>query len=122
MIECYHPPDYRGYGIVKAASGHEHITEYCFACYSRPTGAFIGKDEAKRRGINIEELEVVKDNRSETQRCEVCDSLETELHHWAPVHLFGQEAKDWPTAFLCCACHRRWHEKVTPTMSRKVPE
>lgn len=101
MTECDHPADYRGYGIVKTVSGHEHVTEFCFACHCRPSGAFVSKDEVRRRGINVENLEVVKDNRSPAQPCEVCGAPETELHHWAPVHLFD-DANAWPMGYLCC--------------------
>lgn len=49
--------------------------------------------------------------------CEVCGSTgQTELHHWAPFHLFGDEADKWPTSLLCRPCHVRWHQTVTPNM------
>ena len=49
--------------------------------------------------------------------CEVCGSVgDTELHHWAPYHLFGIDADKWPTAHLCRSCHVQWHKAVTPKM------
>lgn len=49
---------------------------------------------------------------SATPPCVVCGARGTELHHWAPRHLFGEEADLWPTANLCPACHTRWHTTV----------
>jgi glutamate formiminotransferase len=51
-------------------------------------------------------------------KCEVCNADEGELHHWAPQHLFGAEADRWPVSYLCRACHRKWHDLVTPEMGK----
>jgi hypothetical protein len=52
--------------------------------------------------------------------CEVCGSTEKiEKHHWAPWHLFGPESEEWPTSYLCQSCHVRWHQTVTPDMSKR---
>lgn len=52
--------------------------------------------------------------------CERCGSTGgTELHHWAPSYLFGAEAHQWPTSWLCRPCHMRWHSVVTPRMSQR---
>lgn len=49
--------------------------------------------------------------------CEACRAVGAlELHHWAPAHLFGNECDSWPVSMLCHACHKRWHEVVTPNM------
>lgn len=57
------------------------------------------------------------------QPCEVCgDRGTTEIHHWAPWHLFPDDADQWPTSRLCRTCHQRWHQVVTPNMSRKRNE
>jgi uncharacterized protein YlaI len=51
--------------------------------------------------------------------CEVCGSTgDTQVHHWAPAHLFGEESGLWPTGYLCQACHTRWHQLVTPNMGK----
>ena len=55
------------------------------------------------------------------QPCEVCGSVgDTQAHHWAPFHLFGEEAYDWPVGLLCQRCHTRWHQVVTPNMGSKA--
>lgn len=52
--------------------------------------------------------------------CEHCGSTAgTELHHWAPWHLFD-DANTWPMSYLCPPCHREWHKIVTPNMHRKA--
>jgi hypothetical protein len=52
--------------------------------------------------------------------CAVCGTVAAlETHHFAPRHLFGSDCNKWPTADLCGPCHRRWHDLVTPTMSKR---
>ncbi len=59
---------------------------------------------------NLDDISVVKDNRDGTE-CEACGSRAgVEWHHWAPFHLFGDEAEQWPKSSLCRACHQRWHQ------------
>lgn len=51
-------------------------------------------------------------------QCERCGQMAfVERHHWAPRHLFGAACEQWPTASLCHACHKEWHDKVTPNMA-----
>lgn len=49
--------------------------------------------------------------------CEVCGSLGSETHHFAPQsgNLFwGENRYRWKTSELCVSCHRKWHTIVTP--------
>jgi len=51
--------------------------------------------------------------------CEVCGNIgDTELHHWAPYHLFGDDCDDWPMSYLCLKHHTEWHKTVTPDMGK----
>ena len=52
--------------------------------------------------------------------CEVCNKEGAEQHHWAPWHLFDNEANKWPVSYLCEECHKKWHRIVTPNMSNKA--
>lgn len=52
-------------------------------------------------------------------KCVVCGNKDVELHHFAPVHLFGSEAEKWPKAYLCRLHHKQWHDLVTPNMCNK---
>jgi DNA-directed RNA polymerase subunit M/transcription elongation factor TFIIS len=55
-----------------------------------------------------------------TEPCAVCGATgDSQEHHWAPWHLFGDEAERWPTSWLCQKCHTRWHQIVTPNMGKK---
>jgi hypothetical protein len=48
----------------------------------------------------------------EPVNCVKCGSLGAELHHWAPRAIFGNEADQWPTDYLCLPCHRLWHDTI----------
>lgn len=59
-------------------------------------------------------------SQSYMEPCEVCGATgDSELHHWAPYHLFGYECEKWPQSYLCRACHVRWHQTVTPNMGKR---
>lgn len=51
-----------------------------------------------------------------SRRCEVfgCDTpwAVVELHHNAPVSIFGNEANWWPQSYLCRRHHEEWHERT----------
>src|SRR3982751_3912495 len=49
-----------------------------------------------------------------------CNKPGTEVHHWAPVGLFGSEAECWPTGYLCWPHHDYWHQ-VTGTTAGDYP-
>ena len=106
------------YGIIIARNGTRQIRTVCESC------GWVGTHSWGHARFTDEErsaLAVVRDNRTrETARCEVCNAPEVELHHFAPVHLFGwEEADRWPTAWLCPDHHREWHRIVTPAMRRR---
>jgi hypothetical protein len=45
--------------------------------------------------------------------CVKCGSHNAELHHWAPKAIFGKDqAEQWPTDYLCLACHQLWHDTI----------
>jgi hypothetical protein len=109
------------------------IPQYALYCVTRGRrGSFIPKHIAaaiaEQHGIHVDEIPVFRDNRPGCcdgsgcadcvhECCEVCGSFTAvQYHHWAPWYLFGADANDWPTSFLCALCHRRWHSIVTPNM------
>ena len=51
-----------------------------------------------------------------SHRCEVygCDTpwAVVELHHSAPVSIFGNEADFWPRYHLCRRHHEEWHQRT----------
>ena len=92
-----------------------HISLYCLDCGKIATGKgkpFISRD--KFTDEQIAAMPVRVDNRDETHVCCVrgCDRTGVELNHFAPRHLFGAEADDWPVGWLCTPHHREWHQKT----------
>lgn len=101
-------------GKVRTRNGTIQYKSYCPEC--RNVGAnfphtdIAGLDEDRIPFIRIHDVEP----------CERCGSVDgTELHHWAPKYLFD-DADDWPTSYLCRACHTKWHRAVTPLMTRSA--
>ena len=112
-------------GITNTQSGSTIYPVYCNQC-GDVSNKYIKKHVALEYAITNGPLEYVETNTAkwmkEKQRqikCEVCDINEGELHHWAPQYLF-QDADSWPKSYLCRACHRKWHDLVTPNMSNKT--
>jgi len=78
----------------------------------------IPHDAIKAQGIDINKLEVIGNNSLEFI-CARCGHVGAANHHWAPRHLFGVECEQWPQGLLCEACHKKWHDIVTPDMGKR---
>ncbi len=111
-------------GITNTQSGSTIYPVYCNQC-GDVSNKYIKKHVALEYAITNGPLEYVETNtakwmkeKQQQIKCEVCDINETELHHWAPQYLFP-DADSWPKSYLCRACHRKWHDLVTPNMSNK---
>lgn len=102
------------------ANGALFVGWCCLDCnrtvVDRPGRAWLSKKELCERGIDASRLRIIGAT-GPLDACRKCGHLGAELHHWAPYHLFGDEADQWPTDYLCRPCHRRWHDLVTPKMS-----
>lgn len=98
-------------------SGVSQVYWYCILGSHAITkgGGFISHEKIKSAGFDPDSLPVIE-NYSGNELCAVCQSPFTELHHFAPKHLFGTDADKWPTAYLCKPHHDLWHELVTPNM------
>jgi hypothetical protein len=61
---------------------------------------------------NWQAYPLYQDNTEFSEPCVIrgCGRKDTELHHFAPRALFGNEADDYPTGWLCQYHHDRWHE------------
>lgn len=85
------------------------IVERCPVCKRNtcPGHPFLSKKDFD----NIEELPLFVDYTEYSEPCAVhgCGRIDTQLHHFAPRHLFGYECEDWPTAYLCMEHHLMWH-------------
>lgn len=112
-LECK-PSMHRG----RAANGSWQVFMWCPYCQRRTESRNIPHREVR----NLEALPIAWDNTEEAELCERCGSSEgTELHHWAPRHLF-EDADEWPMSWLCVPCHLKWHQVVTPNMSERRAE
>jgi hypothetical protein len=98
-------------------AGVSNVFWKCERCNKNANGSakWIPHQPIQDFGIDIDILPIEKDDRKEC--CVVCGELGTHYHHWAPRHLFGDEADKWPGAFLCVKHHVHWHKLLTPKMS-----
>jgi len=97
--------------VVVAQNGVRQAQLRCIACCA--IDKTIGADK-----IGVE-WPVIRNYAERSPDCDRCGSSDgTELHHWAPRHLF-EDAHQWPTSYLCRSCHTQWHSTVTPNMNRR---
>lgn len=94
-----------------------HVGWQCLTCNNhvpdRKSRIWIPHDELLAHAQDPELLPVARDLSVEV-RCSRCGCRGAELHHWAPRHLFGDDADKWPKDYLCKSCHDEWHDLVTP--------
>ena len=96
-------------GLFRLVNGGGHVGA-ALVCGRCGAGVrLVSLDTLRRARISVSSLPLLSDNR--TVRCERCDEIGAELHHWAPQVLFP-DADAWPMAFLCVACHRLWHQTM----------
>ena len=121
-----------GIGIANNRKSEQIFPYYCLNC-DYVFSVYAKRTKAEKYGLHCDGLEKIltltqrwiaegKIDLSEDlcmQPCAVRGTTgSTELHHWAPKHLFGAETYKWPTANLCRECHVRWHKYVTPNMGK----
>ncbi len=97
-----------------------HVAAHCIMCDSNG-GKWLSK-AVRNPDSTVYPLrsEVMCQSEPADFVCEHCGASPAEEHHWAPRGLFGREAFDWPTSFLCRGCHMRWHDIVTPQIVHRV--
>jgi len=80
----------------------------CTQC--RQSGGSIAYDKLPPAAQNMTAKEV---RPNPSQPCERCGEWRNgvEWHHWAPSEFFA-DCSDWPTSYLCRACHALWHKKM----------
>lgn len=113
-------------GWTCTASGSTVFPWYCEDC-NFVFAKYVKKEVAEKLNADPQygELKLVKtrtqkyfERTGQEINCEVCGLNEGELHHWAPQYLFGSDADLWPMSYLCRACHKKWHDLVTPNMGK----
>lgn len=97
-------------------SGAEAFVWVCDGCDRfNPFGGnmWIDSDQVYRYLTKTEVLTLPVLSEPLTSRCAKCGSRGTELHHWAPKAVFGEDSDKWPQDYLCKPCHDEWHEKMS---------
>jgi len=100
-----------GYDVAaRAGNGRRYYFLACAACGRSCGGQIL---HAKLTADEKANAVVADDRVASRPACARCGSKTggVELHHWAPFSRFT-DFHLWPTAPLCRACHRRWHETM----------
>lgn len=116
------------FGVLIQSNGVKQVFRRCKFCWLKTRGVIRHRDLPPH--IHIDALPILRDNlrdcclgvgcQSCSYPCARCGGYRSvERHHWAPWHLFPNEAHEWPTSYLCRECHRRWHSIVTPRMGNR---
>ena len=102
----------------RASNGAIQIIWSCGICDYRSSA--IPHYVAQAARVDIRTLPITEDYAGLFGRCIVrgCTSDEVELNHFAPQAIFGEQADDWPTGYLCIKHHQEWGERVTPHLNR----
>ena len=95
------------------AGGHPKYPFVCFLC-GRRSQRYAKRKVVERSGVTPVELHP----QIPPFVCEVCGEQGAQEHHWAPTHIFGDDADIWPKSFLCTRHHELWHKLVTPNMGK----
>lgn len=97
----------------RIGNGAFQVWDMCVNCERHAWGR-VYYIPHKQAGMPLEEIPLFQDYMKHNPPCVVCHSREgTELHHFAPRHIFGtEEAERWPKEYLCVKHHRVWHESV----------
>lgn len=119
IIACGHCGKTAFYYRQYSANGAVTIVAHCNHCQrnATPGTAFHKKSDHP----DFETYEILSDYREQSEPCAVsgCQNRDTEYHHFAPRHLFGEHADSYPGAYLCKEHHKNWHDIVTPNMSKR---
>lgn len=90
-------------------SGAKVVTARCDKCKQIP---FIGMPFLSKKDFEWDTLPLIENFSLSSEPCAVCGKLGTQLHHFAPRHLWPETADEWPTAYLCQDHHDEWHRKT----------
>lgn len=106
-----------------AADGSTQVFFWCVSCsrVADPLHPFISKDYLKLNlKVSIDSLPTIERYPNNAKpKCVVCGKPGAQLHHFAPKHLFNNDADRWPTGYLCQEHHDEWHNKLTPDMRKR---
>jgi hypothetical protein len=107
-----------GWGVRRAVNGAIQAIWSCGNCGYRTTP--VPHRFLEQLGLDIREMPIIVDYAGTFARCLVrgCEAGDVELNHFAPQAIFGDDANDWPTGWLCVR-HQEWGQRVTPQISHR---
>lgn len=95
----------------RIGNGSYQVFDLCLACERNARGNGISLPHYQVEALDL--IPLYQDYTKDSPVCEVCGSMEgTELHHFAPQHIFKTEAEKWPKSYLCKKCHDEWHIRI----------
>lgn len=100
-------------GLVICGNGAQQVKMQCNACGHRSSP--LPYKLIRAWGIQREDIGWTKQNETiEYPPCvyDGCETVPTEIHHFAPRNTFGDEADLWPVAPLCREHHVEWHRRM----------
>lgn len=104
----------------KCANGAIYFLWVCAVCDKHNPGndrTFFIPHEKVKSYLTPEQIEALPILLPDcVNRCACCGQRNTDVHHWAPRALFGDECEKWPKDNLCPDCHKQWHRIVTPQL------
>lgn len=108
-----------------AANGHRQVGWRCLTCErwqpDKSGNLWIPYDLLRAHRVEVEALPVAAETKPEPCCVTGCTRMDTELHHFAPRHLYGkEECERHPTAYYCKFHHEEWHRRVTPQMHHRA--
>lgn len=102
---------------LRGRNGAMHVYEGCRTCHANMEGGRLHP----AGNVDVTVLPVGTDLRLDNPPCQVCGAFGTDVHHWAPTEVFGDEAALWPIAHLCPDCHSEWHRRLEDHFAAKPP-
>jgi hypothetical protein len=109
---CQHcEKDIRGFLVRQGmASNGYHIKVLCPHCLRSARGKANKPWLARPKSIQMDQIPVWDEAPSRwKKRCQRCKTLGAEEHHIAQRKIFP-DFNEWPTVWLCKACHQEFHE------------
>ena len=97
----------------RISNGTYQVFDYCVECGRNANDESTGGLYIPH-GIagDIDSMPLLKDNVIDMPACEHCGQKNgVEYHHFAPQYIFP-DPDQWPTAWLCRACHIEWHKRM----------
>lgn len=95
----------------RISNGSYQVIDQCDWCGQNANGPGINVPHSQV--TDLDALPILADYTQHAPECEACGSRQgVEYHHWAPRHVFGAVAEEYPKSYLCPDCHQHWHTTI----------